>query len=847
MNLPAIRLFPALSLLFFLCLFPVAPAAPEISGVSLRYCGSLRIPENGWAYLYYDLKNPDAQPVNLKLVLKPEGQVNITIYEHQLTLPAKSRFKSRVPVTIGKVQSYTASLYADGHLIDDDELLLSVPAREQEKRLEREAASSGRQLSELEKGIALGNERFVFFANDNLELSYGTFAKNEALNHKYLTSTIRQRDIPEHYAQYGDAHMVVLQQPAFARWTNRQVKALLDFVAHGGSVLFAGPHGLMDAYQHTMLRRLVSVEPLRVRKLEQLDALQAIGGSSLEWESGIDFLESVPNGAGIDTLSHDGFPLLRWSRYGLGYVGVCAIDPSDPSIQGTANFGALWNHIFTFGGNNSLTTSRGDVNIAQALDTITGVAIPRAQQIQLFLLGYLVLVVLLIGGGMATRMRMQAWIGLGIIAIITTVFIFHFANRRAASLSTHTASILDFQVEGAHDTTGEELISLFLKREEVLTLRSPSVDSEIRSLLPPPQRPVDNTYQANWASEAANTNEADAALATTNPIVSRGGASEAIRDPLRITLRDGHSILDQLTVKRQMPRFYGVLYSGTASPDWQPPVVTWQINGPLMDRWPVPAGIPASEAFFVCETGYYAVTLRDGYCSLTSETQNASFREASKEIVFLRSYLGEQKLPSPMLVLIGESARDSSGILPENFEILGRRISMIPVLEQRIEERAAIPFRRISVETGRLSRLLRLKNQWQADSTLKGNDTKDYDFIACLPPGYNRMSLDTVRIRFVADNRGKNLQFALYLVDPNAPEGEDLIKFTSQEDGVYTFTNLAGRLLDPAGGRFRFVVRASTIQPVVDPNVAARMNTWLVRELDLAAEGILPPETRGRL
>lgn len=798
-------------LLILLAAIWTVPAEPVLNAPSIRYSNSQRVTANGWATFSFELINPDNRPVDLQVTVSPTGQRNKTIYDFQFNLPPRSSLSTSAPLTVGTVKQHEATLFADGNVISTQEMLIEV---------------------------ASSNDRFLVFLNDDADLSRGSFSKNDALRSRYLSGNTGAEQMPEHFAGYGEAHMLIAYRPDFDRLNTRQVQALRDFVARGGTLLFADPHGLMNAWEHTRLQELIPVTPLQIRPLLTLTATKPIGGQQQAWEDGIDFLDSAPR-RGISTLSQDGYPVVHWGRYGLGLVGVTAINFSDRSVQATPNFSIVWNHLLDFGNRTVLASSTGDQDLSRALDHITGIEIPSATHIRLFLVGYFLLVALFILGGIALRKRIHAWVTLSLLAIATTVLIFAYANQRARELSVFSASVLSFHSLGTDDPTGEQLVSLFLKREETLSLATQSTDQQLRALQPPPKRFLQEEDDLlSWKPPAAPSDE-------DNPNIDRG-TNETIREPLRISRRDGIDHLANMVIPYQSPRFYVTLFPTPQVPiQTAPPVIRWQLNGFELAPWTPPADLDITHAMLVMERDVLPLNLRDGQV-VTSSGPLVDILAESEEVVFIQQYLSRRNMPGPILALMGAAQSDPTGILPDQFDILGRHIYLFPVIEDRTSETAAIPYGRIDIRAeSATARILWREGRWQPEASMKGEMTKTFTFAAYLPPAYGQLDPERLRILFEADNRGRNIEFAIKLVDRQGNTIDPIEQ--GQAGNVFSFDELPDNLIDPVDGRFEIQLQARTLGAITDFTSALRMNTWIIREFDAAVEGALPPETRGKL
>ncbi len=809
--------------LAFLAFASSAVALPEIAQATLRFGYSPRISAHAWAYFNYRVDNPDEVMRTVTLVLKPRGQRNVTIHDHTFELAAGHRLDFRTLVTIGSVADYTIDLFADGNLIDREDALIRVGSPK---------------------------NRYVAFVNDNVDLDYGQFSKNKGLHDKYLSNHFKAETIPHHWVGYDGLHILVLMQPDFKYMHSRQINALLDYIARGGTVMIADPHGIVAA-AGTPLKKILPVTPLRIRKLDVLKAFTQIGGTELVWPEGTDFLESVPRGEGVTTLWHGDFPLTRWSRYGLGVIGVSAVNPSQKLIRTTAgNFNAIWKHILCFGGNVDYASSHGDAHLAAALDSLTGIVIPGAGRIRVFLVIYFLVVLAFVAIGILSKQRLTSWVALSLVAGIATILVFAAAQRQGRELSKYTAAILSFDAPFTEDGSSEQIVSLFSKLERGLDVKSNDVDRHIRALLPPPALRTEGDLVRTARRRSKVSNQAKSAGGKSDkPGLKKGefvdrGKHQIVRDPLTINQRDGRNSLEGLLLRPYAPSFFAALHASEGDPSGKTPLVSWSKGGVVMEKWEIPEGINPVHGMIVCANGAYPASLSGRTCAVDPERSRAGLTVLSSEIGSLRDHLLQKRTPVPLLALFVNTSKDGTGSIPDEFAIVGREVNLISVRQDLTTEEIWVPFERMTFKpVGSRARALMFNNRWQ-DVQQRGTKTQ-YHFHSFLPAPLTRMAPHTVYIRFVGDNRSRNVKWSFALLH-NAGDAEQLIPATRVEGNLHIFENVqAASVFDPADGYFRIVLESKTVKKITDPLSAPRMNTWRVQDLKIAVGGVLQPEHAG--
>ena len=826
-----------------------APAAaqeddqPEATkkGGSIRYNNSARIPYHSWATVSYTVSNPGGKDADVLIRVTPMGQRNVTIYETALTVGAGLQYAFHNPITIGTVDSYAVDMFLDRNLVTDQNARLTV--------------------------IRLANltDHFIIFINDDTDLTYGLFSKNENLDATYVNALNAVDKAATHFASYDNAHIVVLYRPNFNRMTTRQYTALLDYVARGGTLIFGDPGGALAAWD-TPLRKCMPITPLRVRQLERLDALTSLGGKPAFWPEGIQFLESLPRGDGLTTLTHEDFPLVRWGRFGLGKVGFCAVNPSAELFRkenNNLNFDVYWRHLLSFGGHLSYASSTRDPGLTEALDKLTGIEIPAVSLIRDLLLVYLALILVFVSGGYVLRRNLEAWIALAVVAVLAALGVFSYARYRQRDLSPKTATVLEFRNLGVEEQSAEQLVSLTLKSDRTLDLVNPDVDLLVRSLPPPRQKRSANAGGAPNYAQMRSTKKKDKDAGATGPEAkgpmfgeAQHGEEEELRDPLKIFVENGRSSLRNLNLRDGKPQFYSSLYVAHGETIASPPEVRWTEAGPEIKPWPLPAGAQPEFAALVCEAGYIPLQLAGGKVSLTAGYRD-EFKQPSAEYVALSAYLSRNPAPAPAVVLFSRLSRDNSGYLGRQFggtkespfKVVGREIQLVPLIEALDADRITVPFERIRVAAQKTeARVLQQDNEWTAVTASSTQVAPpEYELDCFLPPGHNRLQIKELMVDFVAENRGNNIDFKLFVkrgrTGPRLP-------LVSRKDGTFAVTlspEDGAAVVDPSNGHFAIVLTATPRTDIRDHLDRLRRNTWKITRLRVAATGELPPAQRGRL
>jgi hypothetical protein len=794
-------------------------AEPKIASAVIHYGVSLRVPKNAWAYFVYTLDNPDTEPAEVRLVLTPVDQHNMTIYEHTVTLLPGTRYQWRTLVTIGSVEEYEAKIFMGGN------------------ELESKTAACR---------LTMEKDRIVMFMNDDADTSSGSFHKNEDLDADYLNAFTRAFESPTHWAAYDRVHMLVMVRPDYQAMSARQVMAVRDFVARGGTLLFTDPMGVMEAYD-SPLQDLLPVTPLRVRPEDTVTAMQEIGGNLLEWEEGTPFLESVAVGDGITTLYHHDYPLVRWRRFGLGRVAVCALNTSQKALHDPDSFSAIWRHLLSHAGRLEYVSSRPSGDVSKALDSLTGIKIPAPNEIRGLLMGYMVLITVLVVVGMVSKRRLAMWGVVAVGALIMTGFVFNYSAGRMKDVSQHAAAILEFTAR-TEEPTAERIVSLFSKEEQNVDVVGNSADLSLRNLLPPKKKK--GTTRSSTRSRPTKSPD-KMTPQERQRLRENKRRDEVLRDPLNVYNRDGGATLQGMALRQFAPRTHSELTRGDKRIDLGDggPTVRWAADGPtLTEPWvPVAELQSASHAAIICESGTIPLILSNGAYIVDPAAKNAA--PLPPDLAALTACMTDMRVPAPVLAMFLPIEADELGTLPDQFAVSGRRIEWIP-LTQDLKGTVHIPPERMTLDkSGTTANFL----QFDPAGYPTTQRTKERRFeIRLVPPGeFSRMKPTAVAVEFIADNRGRNLDFNLALRPLTAAKDDDSkdILASRKEGDTYYFDNLENNstCFDPGNGKFRLIIISTQRELIKDQESVQRVNAWVISRFNVSVTGELPPAHEGRL
>ncbi len=799
-------------LLLCLVLVAEAYAKPELRIALVRRARSPRVVGDWWSVFSYEVANPDPQPANVRLTLRAADNEN-SVFEKELTVGPEAVLRGRTVVTAAQTEMYTAALYHQGQRV----AFTDVPAR---------------------YSISQTNTRMLLLDDD--ANSSGTFGLNRRMDliARVEAATSGVADAPDSWAAYDRTAVVAVARANLQDMNALQFEALLRYVRRGGTLVFVSPAGAMAAAQ-TPLSDLLPVAPLRVRHIEELPELDAWGERYYHNQSGKDrknkqkrvvladpegfpFLESAPLGDGVTTLSTAGFPICRWRRCGLGYVGVVAVEPFAELMQRSGCLGALSDHILSWGQPPfGLSHPLNSLNLPKVNRLLTGFAIPKARSISKVLGGYVLAITILLALGFARKRHAVGWGAAALTGLLFTAGIFRTATLRNAHRPARTASIIDLRTVTPKQTSGQTLVSLFAKTDCRPTLAHTRADGRFRALPAPPRR-------------------------------YRRGVT--VQPPLVLRETGDTGTAPDLAVRALQPRSVAAAYSLPAASLPALPLVRLRDDAPELDEWQLPPWAPDhTDAFALFRNDQLPMRIDERRCAM--KTTGGRLMELNPVSLALRDHLSTGLFPAPCLVLMHPwiAERDSLPLDLADFRQQGAAVRLLPLQVQAEPGPLFLPAAMIRIDPAtQMANLLRHAGQWSGAKMRA--QAEPIHLHAVLPPFLMDLDITRVHVRLDASNPGENVDFDVALAPgmgtrSTAGYVADSRTVRATRVGLpdFHFDDLgAAPLADPVTGRFSVLLWTRRRSEVLDPISSERANSWYLNSLRIELEGALPADAPTR-
>jgi type II secretory pathway pseudopilin PulG len=774
-------------------------AKPELQSAFLQFGKSRSLAVNTWATLHYRLKNPDPKPVTLRLRLIP-SQGATAIFENEVTLGAHRFLSGRELVTVSPCQTYRLDVYRKGRRLVSFEMLAAYT--DPVDRCQ------------------------TFFLDDDPEFEgVSELGKTKGLLAHVSRTKVSAADAPTHWAGYDDSRVVAIGTPDFSLFGSDQYVALTEYVNRGGTLVFLVPAGTLAAAQ-TPLVDLLPVAPLHVRRVEDLPELDAWGAEAYLGETkrpsfadpdGIPFLESSPVGAGITTLSHGDFPIIRWRRVGLGQVGVVAVDPGTKLAQRSGCFLAVWDHILSWAQSPySLSYRENNTIVPKLMAQLTGHRIPGVAPISRLLFGYTLLIGAILVFGYARRRHATAWLTTAVLGVLATGLVFlaaYRSNRQRARLS---ATILSLRATSSARTTGQAVISVQSRSDIRPTFTGTDRETLLRNL----------------------------------PPVTRGMRKQTGEAPLLIDRKDEISSTPDIAIRALKPRtFASVFTQAPLNPTAN--ALTLGTDGLTL----APADIPAEaglKAFAILPAGIRPVRLGGGKIEGLADSGN--FLRLNPFLTDLSSLLSSGRFPSPAIAFVQpwEPERSRLPLDLAGFVQQGYDLTFVPARLTIPAGPIQVPFELVNVVPHDTSTQAYLLNR-ELGTIRYAEQFLTFD--AVLPPWLLGLRPTQIELRVEATSPGGNITTDVGLV-PRPKKKRELLAAQNRQGPLwaqstqpvetkgetYRFRDVPPTLFSPVTGRCSVLVRLSQKKYVKDPAMAERMNSWRFDRILVRITGQLPEQ-----
>jgi hypothetical protein len=787
----------------FLMLFSMnLPAAPELVSASLRSGFSLRFRTFSWGEVNCTVKNPDnvKHEITLRVLSDNSGQKNV--FTDTFVIPAETTIKYRSPVLIENSERYLLETFSDG------------------KKLPKVADSMYLKMIS-DKTLQIG----VVGRN---EVNMGAFVQIPEFKNKWkvFSNAFNHSTFPENWIALRHLAALIILDPDLPKYSSRQIRALLDYVAQGGTVIFAWPEAIPEIAD-SPLADLLPVAHKRFRKIYKLDSIRKLlPGFKGFNASGVTFLESITDGDGVDLLKENDLPVIRWKKYGLGSCRFCAFPLVEDAYISKDDWRDMLKLFFI---NQKLYSETESSRIG--LDRMTGFSVPGADIVRFTLLIYFILLGVIIVLGRITRKSGWAWAFAGVMAVAFTLYVLH----KAKSSSEHKGriiSVIGLKIEGdGYSVPLEEYCSFFSDANTTIDLVLNDENSVLGGISP----------------DEGSIMVAGMAIVTSDKSNRKVASGIKISNKLDIQRDEGYQKFKGLNLSANSTRQFVHTGSLNASENksFLRPELIYQENEIKLLPWKIPEGIKFDKAYLLFVNGTMALKKDNGYLKLVS-SDKAEFESDEVLRGIIDMLTDNFKKTSPCIALIGKLEK-----LP--FEIegpiekQGRSVNIYPVVESCQAQTVLIDSSQIVLTPGEPStRMYMQGNTLKARVDPRGACQMAFKFT--LPPVFASIDPSEIIVNLSYGNSGGNITVEPFIApDASAPVfssggGPKVppVKGVKKRSGEYVFSGKQlSASIDKFTGSGIVIIDAREKDRSMAPMQKQHANKWKLEDLKVTVKGQL--------
>lgn len=761
-------------------------ASVKVSRGKVLYGSSFRATPNSWGVFECLIDNPDPRPRKVMIRLRPADGYSTVMNSNSLEteVPAGTSLVYRAPVYLENSEKYEFDVFEDG---------IRRPNS-------ADYSCSVKLLS--------GRQELIGILGDKGN-SIGGFNEHPLFSQQLFPVAFHGGNSPDFRNSFQALRALIVCNADFGRFTSAQFAAIEEYVANGGTLIFADPEGALAA-AGTPLNALLPVQPLRVRPVTSLDGLGTLfPGLRINGLRGkeILFLDSTEAGKpGVTFARHEGFPLYREMNYGLGVVKFLAFSPDRSNLP---NDRVLSERLLSL-----ICMSNGAVPVYSAfnepLDKLTGFSVPRVSTVRNLIFVYLAVLVLVVLAGIRLRRPGTAWFISTLVAVATTCLILYYVRLSIGGRGSLAATV---RIENRMSPgTSDSFASLYASTALKTGVQSEN-PRDIFSAIP----------RRNFIAFDQGDNK-NSGFAVSSPL------------DLRVLPMGAMSIHEMNIAARSSRQFMksdssDVLSAGIPRYFVYPRLMIRQ-NGLELLPWTAPEGLEIESAFILFPGGSRLLDVSSsGVCTMA--TSAGVMTDPLLESI--RNAM-EKSFPRncPALALVSPSGK-SGLILEKTFAMQGKRLTLIPVQVVCPESKITLPNEMLVLTPADATSRLVLDG-----NKLKKSFTMQTDFgvsIAFALPsvfaGFRPQSAVLKVVTTNAENVRVTPKFKL-------PGGGTIVGKSLGGDRYLFSGERISELVDPSTNMGILMLDSVQTKPQTKSSPDFTLQTWSILELELSLKGTLP-------
>ncbi|MFA6290735.1 MAG: hypothetical protein WC637_03075 [Victivallales bacterium] len=776
---------------------PLLNALPSLSKSSIKVGMSPRVQKNTWATLNCTIDNPDSRAYEGYLRLVDEGSFmgRRTVFSENLTIPANASLRYGTDIMVEDTGNFHVELYVENKRVPGVDSVVIQTMNEKE-------------------------EQFCVL-NDSPDVSMGAVNQLDAFKKKCFQLQFSYKELPLHWSSLKSFFAVVVLRPDFKSYSSRQYRAIIDYVRQGGIIIFADPEGALEAAK-TPLAELLPVNPLRIRKITELQSVKKIFPEFKEWGDAnpVDFLESYPGENSLVWLKESQFPVFCWKKVGFGEARYSAVSLSGDILEKTGS----WEKTMMFFLNHQQRVA-DTRKISGCLDEMTGYTVPGAGLVKTVFFWYFFFLALITGAGIYFRKGNIALVGAVILSLIVTYCVFGMVASGTAKNTSMLVASVEARYPAGDTMAVDAYYGIFSRKDTSETFMSRNENTRFSAIAP--------GFSRMLASVGADS--------------SKGFMGKKTTDPMEVLCAYGIPQVFKLNIRTSATRQMNAMFSVDVPPSKEIPLpeITYTEKGFSFKEWQCPQGMKYDFAFLAFPGKIMPLSGRSGKLTYDPD-MNESFSRGDNIMATLADSLRfgfKTMKPSIALVSTGETSmkfNDSS--------YQSRIINFIPVMEKIENEKIYIgPESIVLSSADSSSRSIIPGNELL--SQIYSQSSVDYKILFKLPPMYALMIPEEIDVKLVYFNDTMSVGVAPKLLlsagqsaAANKKGPERQISGEKKSDSEYVFTKDLDKAVNPYSGEGVLVLSVNLKNTDTSMSEKLRANKWLLKELSVGVKGRIRPD-----
>jgi len=745
-----------------------------MSHAQIHGAGIVQATSKSWGILKARLSNPDSKDKTVEIKVLPalNSFNDFNVFSEKVTIPAKSEITYLSPIFMDSNHSFKVQMFAGG----------------------RELSSAKAELQLLPKKTSLS-----VVINDSDKNHFYLTKKIPAFKETVLTPTTNSRALPDNWLVLKELDSIIIIDPDYSQINSEQYQSIINYVNQGGTLIFAGPRGVLDAV-NTPLASLLPVSPVRITTEGEFTGLNTIiPNSASQIAKAAPVLVSYPKGNGITIAGTEQFPLIRWKKVGLGSVRFIAFTPNEESVK-NANFAAkIIRKLIPI--KKEAKRAQSYAGFQKYLDNMTGIKIPTIGFIQIiFVIYFIVLLATALICNYTNRSN-TLWVALSCVSILFAAAIV--LKSTSSGLSGETIiSEIKISVPSSEATTSRSLFSAFSGGDNTLQLNS-------------------TVSQASFSAFPQSTPESIGARRITR---NRKSNKARIAKSFLVTRENGHSSLSSHKLRSNTPLQFQSLGAGEATNIGSYPVIDLTSGSYKFTPWNLPKEIACTKAFLALPSTVIPLEINNGVVSIPDSPQPLSKSLLAEE------FLTHTTEARPYVGLICDSKPDSLQ-LPEQVQYNGTELYVIPAQIQAGKGSLTISQNLLKFDQNNLTAQAILANN-TAPIITRGQGRHKLN--VALPEALSCISPEEISVSFNYNTTNKEFE-----VVPALSRGRQHVWTRQKEPGLFVFNkNQINRVFENNSASFEITFHEKLKNN--KRNKTRKNITWTPQKFSISLKGRLP-------